>query len=209
MQNYWNRRFAKEGRIWGSSPSRTALQAMEFFRKEGVRKILIPGSGYGRHSDFFAANGFAVHGIEVSDVAIGLSTFPNTLVRHFRGSVLDMPFSDELYDAVYCFNVLHLFRDSDRRTIIGKCAAQVRPGGVLFFTVFSEREPTYGKGQKVEENTFESKPGRPTHYFTHEDLKDHFSAFAVLETGLIEDEENHGNEGPHVHLLRYIAARRT
>lgn len=209
MQNYWNRRFAKEGRIWGSSPSGTALQAMEFFRKEGVRKILIPGSGYGRHSDFFAANGFAVHGIEVSDVAIGLSTFPNTLVRHFRGSVLDMPFNDELYDAVYCFNVLHLFRDSDRRTIIGKCAAQVRPGGVLYFTVFSEREPTCGKGQKVEENTFESKPGRPTHYFTHEDLKDHFSTFAVLETGLIEDEENHGDEGPHVHLLRYIAARRT
>ena len=209
MQNYWNRRFTKEGRIWGNSPSRTALRAMELFRKKGVQKILIPGSGYGRHIDFFAAEGLTVHGIEVSDVAVGLSACPNPLVRYFRGSVLDMPFSDDLYDAVYCFNVLHLFRADDRKTIIGKCAAQVRPGGVLFFTVFSEREPTCGKGQKVEENTYESKPGRPTHYFTQEDLKDHFSSFEILETDLKEDEESHGDEGPHVHLLRYIAARKT
>jgi SAM-dependent methyltransferase len=209
MQNYWNRRFLNEGRIWGNSPSRTAFQAMELFRKEGVRKILIPGSGYGRHTEFFAAEGLTVHGIEVSDVAVGLSACPNPLVRYFRGSVLDMPFSDDLYDAVYCFNLLHLFRAGDRKAFIGQCAAQVRPGGVLFFTVFSEQEPTCGKGQKVEENTYESKPGRPTHYFTHEDLRDHFSTFDVLETGLTEDEENHGNEGPHVHLLRYIAVRRT
>jgi len=70
-------------------------------------------------------------------------------------------------------------------------------------------EPTCGKGQKVEENTYESKPGRPTHYFTDEDLRDHFSAFEILETGLTEDEENHGYEGPHVHLLLYIAVCKT
>ena len=209
MQNYWNRRFLNEGRIWGNSPSSTALQAMELFRKEDLRKILIPGSGYGRHTEFFAAEGFTVHGIEVSDVAVGLSACPNSLVRYFRGSVLDMPFSDDLYDAVYCFNLLHLFRAAHRKAFIDQCAAQVRPGGVLFFAVFSEQEPTCGKGQKVEENTYESKPGRPTHYFTHEDLRDHFSAFDLLETGLTKDEENHGNEGPHIHLLRYIAARKT
>lgn len=208
MQNYWNRRFAKEGRIWGNSPSRTALEAIKLFWKEGVQKILVPGSGYGRHAEFLAKEGFTVHGIEVSDVAVGLSACSNPPVRYFRGSVLDMPFSDDVYDAVYCFNLLHLFRAGDRKALIGKCAAQVRPGGILFFTVFSEREPTCGKGQKVEEYTYESKPGRPTHYFTDEDLRDHFRAFVVVDAGLMEDEENHGEEGPHVHLLRYIAARK-
>lgn len=208
MQNYWNRRFEKEGRIWGSSPSRTAVQAMELFRREGVWKLLIPGSGYGRHPDFFAAEGLTVHGIEVSDVAVGLSSRSNPKVHYFLGSVLDMPFSDDLYDAVYCFNLLHFLYAGDRKAVIDHCAAQLQPGGILFFTVFSEREKSCGKGRQVEENTFESKPGRPTHYFTLEDLMNHFSAFHLLETGLVEDEESHGDEGPHIHLLRYIAARR-
>jgi SAM-dependent methyltransferase len=209
MQDYWNRRFRQEGRIWGDSPSRTVLQAIERFREDGVRKVLVPGCGYGRHTVCFAAQGWSVHGIEVSDVAVGLAARPNPLIRYFRGSVLDMPFSDDTYDAVYCFSVLHLFRAADREVFIGQCGAQLRPGGLLFFVVFSEREPTFGKGRMVEENTYESKPGRPVHYFTDPDLKDHFSAFAVLETGLIEDEESHGDEGPHVHRLRYIVARKT
>ncbi len=208
MRNYWNRRFSEEGRIWGECPSRTAVRAATIFRAHGARKILVPGAGYGRHTDYFAKEGFTVHGIEISDVAVGLAAHAGELVTYYWGSILDMPFSDDTYDAVYCFNVLHLFRAADRRTFIGKCADQLRPRGVICFTVFSEKEPTYGKGEKVEEDTFESKPGRPVHYFTEADLRDHFAAFEILETGLAEDEEKHGEEGLHTHLLRTIAARK-
>jgi hypothetical protein len=72
--------------------------------------------------------------------------------------------------------------------------------------VFSEKEPSFGKGRETELNTFESKPGRPVHYFTHDDLLSHFRGFNVLETGLMEDAENHGADGPHVHVVRYIFA---
>ena len=208
MRSYWNRRFSKEGRIWGECPSRTAVQAAALFRQYGVQKLLVPGAGYGRHTDYFAGEGLTVHGIEISDVAVGLAARGGEWVTYHRGSVLDMPFSDDRYDAVYCFNVLHLFRAAERRTFIGKCVDQLRPGGVVYFTVFSEKEPTYGKGAKVEEDTFESKPGRPTHYFSETDLRDHFAAFDILETGLAEDEESHGKEGLHTHLLRTIAARK-
>ncbi len=208
MRNYWNRRFSEEGRIWGERPSRTAVQAVALFRTYRAQKILVPGAGYGRHTDYFAAGGFTVHGIEISDVAVGLASRAGEGVVYYRGSILDMPFSEDRYDAVYCFNVLHLFRAADRRTFIGKCADQLRPGGVAYFTVFSEKEPTYGKGEKVEEGTYESKPGRPTHYFTEADLRDHFAAFEILETGLAEDQENHGKEGLHTHLLRTITARK-
>ncbi|MHB8771846.1 MAG: hypothetical protein ACYC7J_12655 [Syntrophales bacterium] len=63
-----------------------------------------------------------------------------------------------------------------------------------------------GSGAR-EGGTYETKPGRPAHYFTETDLRDHFAAFEILETGLVEDEESHGEEGPHTHLLRTIAAR--
>lgn len=208
MRNYWNRRFEAEGRIWGDCPSLTAIRAVELFRTYGVQKILVPGAGYGRHSLYFAAEGFTVHGIEISDVAASLVPGPVDRMVLFNGSVLDMPFSDDLYDAVYCFNVLHLFRADDRRTLIDKCTNQLRPGGVVFFTVFSEKEPSYGKGLMVEKNTYESKPGRPTHFFDDRDIREHFAAFEILETGLTVDRESHGAEGPHTHTLRYVIARK-
>ena len=74
--------------------------------------------------------------------------------------------------------------------------------------MFSEKEKTYGKGKKIEENTFESKPNRPTHYFTKEDLIEHFKDFLIIQTGVMEDKENHGEIGEHVHVLRYIFAQK-
>jgi hypothetical protein len=58
----------------------------------------------------------------------------------------------------------------------------------------------------VEENTFESKPGRPVHFFTEDDLVESFRGFELLDTGLMEDPEDHGTEGPHVHWVRFISA---
>jgi hypothetical protein len=103
--------------------------------------------------------------------------------------------------------VLHLFRQYDRRLFIRQCTSRIKKQGLMFFTVFSENEPTYGQGKKTENNTFESKPGRPAHYFDEDDLKAHFKKFNILETGLVEDPEDHGG-GPHTHLLRYICVRK-
>ena len=126
------------------------------------------------------------------------------LSRFYNASALDMSFLPDTFDAVYCFNVLHLFREKDRKLFIRPCVNKVKNNGLMFFTVFSEKESSYGKGKEVERNTFESKPGRPVHYFTDSDLKAHFKEMEILETGIMEDPENHGAEGPHTHRLRYI-----
>ncbi len=210
MRNYWNRRFSEEGRIWGERPSRTAVRAAAFFRAQGVQKILVPGAGYGRHTDYFAAEGFTVHGIEISEVAVGLADPAGERVVYYRGSVLDMPFSEDRYDAVYCFNVLHLFRAADRCTFIGKCADQLRPGGVVYFTVFSEREPTYGKGEKVEEDTLRKQAGAAGPLFHRGGPEGPFRGLRNPGDGPRgRSRRSHGEEGLHTHLLRTIAARKT
>jgi trans-aconitate 2-methyltransferase len=207
MSGYWNGRFEAEGRIWGGSPSRTAERAEEIFRTNGVKTVLVPGAGYGRNSEFFADRGYEVTGIEVSDEALRMAP-ANTAVRYVRGSVLEVPLGCGQYDAVYCFNVLHLFLRDDRDLFLGKCRDALREDGIAFFVVFSEKEPQFGRGRIVEENTFESKPGRPTHFFTEEDLRESFRGFEVIDTALAEDREDHGTEGPHVHVVRYICARK-
>ncbi len=202
---YWNERFQNEGQIWGSSPSVTALYAEKIFREHEVRSVLVPGAGYGRNSEFFSQKGYAVTGIEISGEALRL-TPDTTRVRYLLGSVIEEPLDCFRYDAIYCFNVLHLFLAEERRVFLKKCFQALRKGGIAFFVVFSEREPQYGMGRRVEENTYESRPGRPVHFFTASDLLESFNDLDILETGLMDEPEDHGAEGPHVHRLRYIAA---
>ena len=203
MNEYWDERFRAEGRIWGDTPSPTAHHALELFRQNNVRSLLVPGSGYGRNTRLFSQSGFRVTGVEISPLACEMSREFDPQTRVFNSSVLDMSFDTDEYDAVYCFNVLHLFCEKDRQLFIRQCTNKLKKSGHMYFTVFSDLETTYGKGREIERNTFESKPGRPTHYFTEDDLLEHFSDTEILETGMAEELEDHG-EGPHTHTLRYI-----
>jgi SAM-dependent methyltransferase len=206
VEDYWDKRFRDEGKIWGGLPSRTAQNALELFRSANVKSVLIPGSGYGRHTKFLSACGFNVTGIEISSVACSLAREFDPLSRFYNASVLDMSFDTNRYDAIYCFNVLHLFREKDRYVFIQQCDHKVNKGGLMFFTVFSERESSFGKGREVERNTFESRSGRPAHYFTEADLKAHFVKYDLVDMGIVEDPEDHGGK-PHTHILRYICVR--
>lgn len=201
---YWNIRFSKEGKIWGESPSESALYALKLFKGHEIQNILIPGSGYGRHTKFFSESNYKVIGIEISDIAIEIAKKFDSQTKFLNGSVIEMEIFDVKFDAIYCFNTLHLFLKKKRLLFLRKCFNQLNTNGLVFFTVFSEKETSFGKGKKLETNTFESKPGRPTHYFTEDDLVGHFKSFRIIETGIMEEQENHGDRGFHTHLLRYI-----
>ena len=193
--------------MWGTAPSPTAEHAIGIFRKNGARKILVPGSGYGRNTRIFSEAGFEVTGIEISDTACEMARDYDPQSNIYNGSVLDMPLAPGQYDAIYCYNVLHLFREKERELCLQQCTDRVKDNGLLYFTVFSDREPSFGRYQEVEKNTFESRPGRPVHYFTEAELLDYFKGFDIIESGITEDPENH-SEGPHTHVLLYILARK-
>jgi SAM-dependent methyltransferase len=207
MNTFWDDRFLNEGKIWGNTPSRTAICACERFERDYVKSVLVPGCGYGRNAVAFYQKGFEVTGIEMSGEALALAEEENPGITYYQGSVLDMPFDDLRYDGIYCYNVLHLFCKREREIFVEKCKDQLAKSGLMFFAVFSDKESSYGKGRMIEENTFESKPGRFVHYYTKDDLIAQFPGFSVLETGLVGDFEDHGEEGRHTHTIRYIYLR--
>lgn len=45
-------------------------------------------------------------------------------------------------------------------------------------------------------------------YFTEEDLLGYFNGQRIIEKGLMENLENHGEEGSHTHQLRYILVQK-
>ncbi|MFX0074524.1 MAG: class I SAM-dependent methyltransferase [Candidatus Hermodarchaeota archaeon] len=201
---YWEKRFIDGGKIWGDKSSTTAIHALYLFKRHSLNKILVPGAGYGRNTKLFTNAKLQVVGIEVSESAIKIAKNFDPKTRFIHGSVLEMPFNDEKFDGIYCFNVLHLFLKDYRILILRKCYSQLKTGGYAFFVVFSDKERSFGKGKRIEENTYESKPGRLVHYFTESDLREHFKEFSIVETGTSEDQENHGELGLHTHILRYI-----
>lgn len=205
-KDYWDTRFSKEGRVWGDAPSDTAAKARDRFTAGSVKTVLVPGSGYGRNSRVFSRAGFEVVAVDISGVACDLARSYDPDSQVLCGSCLELPSEGSRYDAVYCFNLLHFFLEPERHLLLSRFLNLLEPNGLLYLAVFSEQESNYGKGTMVEKDTFETRPGRPAHYFTHEDLMAHLRDFHILETGLTHDRENHG-EGPHAHILRYAVAR--
>ena len=205
--DFWENRFKAEGKVWGGEPSNSVNIARDIFNKHGVHNVYIPGIGYGRNALFFKDKGYDVAGTEISPTAINILKEQAPDIRVKNQSALDVFADNEFFEAIYCFNVLHLFKLAERKKFIQVCEQQLKQNGIGFFVVFSEKEASYGKGQCVEENTFESKPGRPVHYFNEQDIKNHFTNFEILDLGIINDRENHG-QGPHEHILRFIAVRK-
>ncbi|QEE18001.1 class I SAM-dependent methyltransferase [Promethearchaeum syntrophicum] len=207
MEEYWNNRFSEEGQVWGEKPSMTAQIALEYFKKHNIKSVFVPGASYGRNTKLFSSNGIKTAGIENSEIAYDLAQIfdPKSDIR--LGSIYDLPLITQKYDAIYCLNVLHLFTEKNRHNVLKICADIVNPHAILFFVVFSDKEATFGKGKEIEPNTFESEPGHPIHYYSETDLKTQFQEFTILEFGLLEEKENHGKYGEHIHNLRYIIAK--
>ncbi|TXT58008.1 MAG: Methyltransferase, type 11 [Promethearchaeota archaeon] len=213
QKKYWESRFQEEEKIWGNQSSQSAKWAHQFFQKRGnVKRVLVLGAGYGRNSRFFSQRKYDVSGIEISTRALKIAVRFDPVTNFYQGSILDLPSIPELnnirFDAVYGFNVLHLFLKEERKNILTFTYNLLKSPGYAVFTVFSDKEESIGKGKYVEYNTFESKPGRPVHYFTEKDLHIHFKYFQIIETKLYEETENHGRTGFHIHKLYYIALKK-
>lgn len=206
MSEYWNQRFAQEGMIWGSDPSPTALHARELFSNFKLQSVLVPGAGYGRNTKVFSSE-FETYGIEVTPAAVDLALEWDPDSHFILGSALDLGLEVRV-DAIYCYDVLHLFLIEDRRKLIANCLKQLRPGGLLYFTCFSDEDLSNGCGELIEPGTYEYKKGKYAHFFSENDIREHFSGTDILEMGSYLETLNSLEGGAHQYILRYIVAHK-
>ncbi|QUL56936.1 class I SAM-dependent methyltransferase [Paenibacillus tritici] len=206
MTTYWSQRFAREGMIWGNQPSPSAEWAKKRFLEAGVSSILVPGAGYGRNTKGFASE-FTVYGVELSEPALELAAEWDPETTFIAGSALEQQLQQPV-DAVYCYDVLHLFLADDRRRLIEASLGQVRNGGLLYFTSFSDEDPHNGYGMELEPGTYEYKEDKYAHFFSDADLRAQFAGTEILETGAFTEVLHSPEGGTHEYILRYILARK-
>lgn len=56
-----------------------------------------------------------------------------------------MPYGKSLYDGIFCYALLHLLNQNDRRQFLKKCFDQLQPGGMMVFIVASKENKLYGQ----------------------------------------------------------------
>jgi len=198
MSDFWEEMFQKIGSLWEFEPADSAVYARNLFAENGFQKILIPGVGYGRNAKPFIESGFDVTGIEISETAIRLAREDGLDFSIYHGSVAQMPFDDSVYDGIYCYALIHLLNQNERKQFLKNCYNQLREGGLMIFvTVSKGYTKLYENGRPVSKDRFRIQNGLDVFFYDSVSIEREFGKFGLIEYREIEESVKHmPNEEP-------------
>jgi len=197
MTAFWETKFKDERTSWGFEPSDSAILTKDLFIREQIKKILIPGIGYGRNAKIFLDSGIEVTGIEISKTAIDMARNENGLtIQIYHGSVTDMPFSNQHYDGIFCYALIHLLNKQERKTFIKNCYQQLAQNGTMIFTVVSKKASMFGNGKLLSKDRYELSQGLRVFFYDPESVKKEFGDFGLIEIKEINEPIKHMNNEP-------------
>ncbi|MHB1104745.1 MAG: class I SAM-dependent methyltransferase [Lutibacter sp.] len=188
MAEFWEEAFKKKQQMWGLAPANAALVSAEMFAEKGLKKILIPGIGYGRNAQPFLSKGMKVTGVEISETAIGLAEnqYESTLKIH-HGSVTDMPFDNNLYDGIFCHALIHLLNHTERIKLIADCYHQLAVNGIMVFTFITKEAQTYGHGKLISKDRYEQFGGVNMFFYDKTSIEKEFKKFGLFQVDVIAE----------------------
>lgn len=189
MTEFWEEAFKDKQEMWGLKPAKSTVLTKDFFVEHKIRNVLIPGIGYGRNAQIFIDNGITVTGIEISRTAIDLAQkhFGKDL-KIYHGSVTEMPFDNNLYDGIFCYGLIYLLDEDERKKLIQDCFNQLKENGFMVFTAITKDAETYGQGKLVSKDQFEMFGGVKIFFYDKETIEAEFGNSGLFEvTEVVEN----------------------
>jgi SAM-dependent methyltransferase len=198
MSEFWDEMFRKIGSSWSFEPTDSALQTCDLFASENIRNVLIPGIGFGRNAKPFLEKEIDVTGIEISKTAIRLARENGLDFPIYHGSVAEMPFDDSVYDGIFCYALIHLLNQNERRKFLKSCHNQLRDGGLMVFIAVSKSyTKLYENGKPVSKDRFRIQNGLDVFFYDSVSIEREFGKFGMIEYREIEEPLKHmPNEEP-------------
>lgn len=190
MTEIWEVAFRNNKEIWGQEPARSTILTKDFFVEQKIKSVLIPGVGYGRNARVFMDNGMTVTGIEISQTAIDLAQehFGDSLTI-YHGSVTKMPFDNEKYDGIYCYGLIYLLNQNERKKFIQDCFNQLNANGWMIFTAITKEAHTYGQGTLISKNRFKMFGGVKIFFYDEETLQKEFGTTGLFEITKVKEND--------------------
>jgi len=205
---YWDSKYQKEGLIWGAKPSKGAILAMEFLKKncDSPKFILDIGCGYGRDSNYLFKKGHPVIGVDTSEEALKLAKQINKKIDFRLGDIASLNFPSNYFDVVFGNFVIHDFSKLNRIKIIGESYRVLKKHGFVIQTLASIDDSDFGKGEKFEENSFKNEREIIKHYYSREEILQEFSMFTNHKIHKIVEHHTHGWN--HLHKSFILIAQK-
>jgi len=123
-----------------SEPSRAAMRFVDYLEEKRIPltgRVLEPGCGMGRNTNWLAWMGLEVTGMDFSEVALGTAhlrakeTGANT--NYVMGSIAEpWPFSSNAFDFTLDFVTLHLLTSKEAMDYRNEATCCLKSGGRLF-----------------------------------------------------------------------------
>lgn len=187
---FWESAFVEKSEMWGFEPAKTAVLTADFFIKELVKNVLIPGIGYGRNAQIFKDKGMGVTGIEISKTAIKMArAHYGSDMLIFNGSVTDMPFDQNKYDGIFCYALIHLLDSQERIKLIQDCYDQLNVNGYMFFTAISKKANSYKKGRYIGKDRYEVFEGVKLFFYDEHAIESEFKHVGLFEIEEIDESQ--------------------
>lgn len=176
MSNIWDKIYSDDSAFFGKDPSDFAQKCYSYFKKYGVKRILELGCGQGRDTIFFASNGFDVHAIDASKVAIENINQKirqkniSLDLRHFKARAV-LPFDSSYFDAVYSHMFYNMrFTDEELGFLFKESNRVLNNNSLFYFSVRSDKDVLYNKGKKIDNNIYEVN-GFQIRFFTKRQIQ--------------------------------------
>lgn len=201
----WNEVYKKEFRAtWCPNDGIVRLVARYLKRRIGidlydvkkdVKRILDLGCGNGNHAMFFAEIGYDVYGMDISSEAVEIAKawFNKKSLKAdlMVGDVERLPYEDGFFDVVVCDGVLDHVLFSKAKSAMNEIKKVCVKGAYIFVTLRSTDDSEFGRGRKVDHNSFELQEGYEKglvqHYFDIEEVKELFEGFKVFDIELYDE----------------------
>ncbi len=216
----WDKRYDKEGAVWGWNPSQTVELLSEDLKS--VSHVLEVGFGYGRDLVSLAQGGHKIMGIEESTIGLSkavhkLKSFNlfnkvHLLVGEFRSARIQ----NNDFDAVFSHRMLHLLGDTELVKAFRTAAVRVlRPGGLFYvsardFRDFDEEQmDRLENGCAVYKDTVKGREGHVISFWDEDRFRKTFSKqFNIKSFTQGEEIESMTNQGKLTHYTIMMAERK-
>ena len=133
----------------------------------GFKNVLNLGSGLGRHSIFFAKQGFNVSAIDLSDYGMNnlkeWAEKENLNIDIKVGDMVDLPYADNSFDCIFAYHVISHTDTMGARKVISEIERVLKPGGEIYTSMCSKESWDYKESgfPQIDENTVINKEDGP------------------------------------------------
>lgn len=184
----WNWK-EETGAIW-LKPSEDSYYIANRWMENGYKDILDFGCGLGRHSIFFAKQGFNVSAFDLSQEGIShLEQWAKDEKLDIETAVADMlnlPYKDNSFDCIFAYHVISHTDTIGMQKILSEISRILKPNGEIYLTLCSKETWSFKDAgyPKLDENTVVKtaegpEKGIPHFYVTLQDILKLFADFKI------------------------------